>query len=140
MKKINNIKAKYIAVIFVLIIGVFMMVIPSNPKQEHEVNGLDTTLVLEERISKMLKDTYSLENVSVILTYDTNGEKFYEHVNNSNLTVKIDEQTIKSEKLPYVRGALIAVNNIDFETSEKIKEAISVLLGISSDKVTVIYN
>lgn len=88
----------------------------------------------------MLKDTYNVDKVSVILTYDSNGEKIYSQENNKDILGKTDDLAVKSEKLPYVRGALIAVNNIDHETSEKIKEAIAVLLGVSKEKVIVIYN
>ena len=139
MKNKIDLKGKYLIVAFVLIVGIIMMILPSSQKSISYTDD-DNTLILEQKISKMISDTFAIEKVSVILTYDTNGEKIYEPSKDSKFINSDSESHVKSEKLPYVRGALIAVDNIDVETSEKIKNAISVLLGISSNKVTVIYN
>ena len=139
MKNKIDLKGKYLIVAFVLIVGIIMMILPSSQKSISYTDD-DNTLILEQKISKMISDTFASEKVSVILTYDTNGEKIYEPSKDSKFINSDSESHVKSEKLPYVRGALIAVDNIDVETSEKIKNAISVLLGISSNKVTVIYN
>ena len=140
MKKINKLKSNYIAIVFVLILGVFMMILPRDNSHNDDISDSGATLVLETRISQMLKDTYSIDKASVILTYDTTGEKIYNHENDSDLLMKKDELMVKSEKFPYVRGALIPLNNISPETSEKIREAIAVLLGVSKEKVIVIYD
>lgn len=139
MKNKIDLKGKYLIVAFILIVGIIMMILPSSQKNK-SYTDTDNAVFLEQKISKMISDTFSVEKVSVILTYDTTGEKIYEPSKDSKLINSDSESHIKSEKLPYVRGALIAVDNIDVETSEKIKNAISVLLGISSNKVTVIYN
>jgi len=139
MKNKIDLKGKYLIVAFFLIIGIIMMILPSSHKNK-SYTDTDNAVFLEQKISKMISDTFSVEKVSVILTYDTTGEKIYEPSKDSKLINSDSEFNVKSEKLPYVRGALIAVDNIDVETSEKIKNAISVLLGISSNKVTVIYN
>ena len=48
------------------------------------------------------------------------------------------EPFVISEKLPYVRGALISAGDIPPQKTEEIQEAVATLLGISSSKVNVI--
>ncbi len=152
---ITILKSKKI-IFFILLAGILMMLLPqpnlSLPENKEKVQSLD----IEKKIESVIKKTYSLKEVSVIITYDTYGEKILEY--DYEQTVSGLEDTskrtfqkkyvgnasdktpfIKSEKLPVVRGALICAKDINEEISYKIQEAVSTLLGVKINKVRVIY-
>lgn len=139
MKKFGEFNNKYVIILSVFMLGIAMMVFTSNAPNHEKSYDFNSHLDLENKITEMLKSTYGFDEVSVILTFDTTGEKIYEPGEDSDIITQ-NNNLVKSEKLPYVRGALIAVNSIDIETCEHIKEAIAILLGISKEKVSVIYN
>ena len=102
---------------------------------------------LEERIAEVIKSTYSLEEVSVIITYDTSGEKIVEREyeaetggkNTYSFGNNAAEPFVRGEKLPGVRGALVCAYPLSENLSYDIKNAVSTLLGVSVNRVSVIY-
>lgn len=111
-------------------------------------DGTADSQVLENKIAAMLKRAYSLEDVSVIITYDTAGEKIIENrfEQNSESDSLYDsfgkrnsEPFVKGEKLPGVRGALVCAYPLSENSSYEIKNAVSTLLGVSVNRVSVIY-
>ncbi len=152
---ITVLKSKKI-IFLVFLAGVLMMILPkpdfSLPENKENVHSVD----IEKKIESVIKKTYSLKEVSVIITYDTYGEKILEY--DYEQTVSGLEDTpkrtfqkkyignasdktpfIKSEKLPVVRGALICAKDINEDISYKIREAVATLLGVKINKVHVIY-
>ena len=78
MKKNNNINIKYFATAFILLLGVVMMIAPGSKPENSSDSVYEKEAVLETKISSMIIKIYSVDNVSVILTYDTTGEKIYQ--------------------------------------------------------------
>ena len=142
MKSKIELTKKYRVFVILIIIGIIFMLLPLDNQNEQSTLPEDASVVLEEKISELIEKTYAVDELSVILTYDTYGEKIIDEPIDSEQSVFGENNApfVKSEKLPYVRGALIAVKNIDENTSNNIKNAIAVLLGINTNKVTVIYN
>ena len=152
---ITILKSKKI-IFFIFIAGVIMMLVPKTDFSFTQTNKNVDSIDVEKKIESVIKKTYSIKEVSVIITYDTYGEKILEY--DYEQTVSGPEDTlrktfqkkyignasdktpfIKSEKLPVVRGALICAKGIDEEVSYKIREAVSTLLGVKINKVHVIY-
>ena len=152
---ISVLKSKKI-IFFMFLAGVIMMLLPkqefSLPDNKGDIYNDD----IEKKIESVIKKTYSLKEVSVIITYDTYGEKILEYdyeqtvsgsedVSKSTFQKKYIGNSadktpfIKSEKLPVVRGVLICAKDINEDMSYKIKEAVSTLLGVKINKVHVIY-
>ncbi len=102
---------------------------------------------LEEKIAAIIKSAYSLDEVSVIITYDTAGEKIVEHEYAAEASGEraysfgssAAAPFVKGEKLPGVRGALVCAYPLSEDLSYDIKNAVSTLLGVSVNRVSVIY-
>lgn len=102
---------------------------------------------LEKKIAAVIKSAYSLDEVSVIITYDTAGEKIVEHEYSGKTSGEkaysfgssADEPFVKGEKLPGVRGALVCAHPLSEDLSYDIKNAVSTLLGVPVNRVSVIY-
>ncbi|MBQ7901999.1 MAG: hypothetical protein IJ365_08580 [Clostridia bacterium] len=137
------------ALICAIAVGILLMVISFEPANTDVNNDTyaDSTQ-LELKIAQLIKKTYSLKEVSVILTYDTNGEKItsadYDDSDGGGdgfvFSTENTKPFVVSEKLPYVRGALISASDISSEESAEIQKAVATLLGISTSKVDVIYS
>ena len=137
--KFNNRK---ILLIVLVAIGILLLLYNGKPS-ENISNSDNSTLVLEEKIANMIEQTYCVKRVSVIITYDTFGEKITASgpVDTDKLFgTERGEPFVVSEKLPYVRGVLISADNLTQENSEKLQYAVATLLGINSSKVNVIYS
>ncbi len=140
MKNTMEIITKYKFFVIAILIGVFLMLIPQKDFNNDKTESADTCLVLEEKIADIIELTYDIEHCSVILTYDTNGEKVVNNNTKSDMTFSDNSPFVTSEKLPYVRGALISAKGISNTHSLEIRNAVATLLGISDSKVIVIYN
>lgn len=146
---------KYIILLFLS--GVILMVFPSFPKENDEKSIQNIVSDnLEKRICETLIKTYHLERADVIITYDTNGEKIIEY--NYEQTISDDDNKskktyqknyvtdkssdipfVKSEKLPGVRGVLVSVSGGNEDIYYDIRSAVSTLLGVSVNKVNIIF-
>lgn len=102
---------------------------------------------LEEKIAAVIKSAYSLDEVSVIITYDTAGEKIVEREYTAaasgektfSFGTSSAQPFVKGEKLPGVRGALVCAYPLSEDLSYDIKNAVSTLLGVPVNRVSVIY-
>ncbi len=140
MKQIK-LSDKRVLLLVLLVVGILLMLMPEKTaKREQETSG--SAFVLEQKIATMIEKTYKINDVSVILTYDTNGEKITSPGSEEDLSFgkSASEPFIVSEKLPYVRGVLISAKNISKDKSEELQRAVATLLGISSSKVNIIYS
>ena len=140
---LNRLTKKQIILLVALVAGIALMLIPGK-EESGDIPQLNEALVLENKIAELIEKTYSANDVSVILTYDTNGEKItsaqdVDSENSFGISSNRNEPFVISEKLPYVRGVLISADNIDQVQSEQIRSAVATLLGISTSKVNVIY-
>ena len=131
---------KKIVLAIILMIGIFL-VIYSGGSSENVENPPDSALVLETKIASLLKKTYRSKDVSVILTYDTSGEKITQSETKEEKSVFSGSGNVPfvvSEKLPYVRGAVVSISEISEDEMIEIQQAVATLLGINSTKVNVI--
>ena len=141
--KLNKIPREQIVLIIFIFIGILLMIFGNNPKLH--VKNISNESELETKIARLIMDTYFIENVSVILTYDTNGEKItsdYDRVSQNDeytFSTGFKEPFVTSEKLPYVRGVLISAPYINDSVCDDIVCGVSTLLGINPSKVNVIY-
>lgn len=135
MKKTIEIFMKNKVFLILIVAGAVLMLMPDLFYDKKTDQNPDVSLVLEEKIEKTIEDTYNIKHCSVILTYDTNGEKLIQN----NTSTFSSEPIVKSEKLPYVRGVMISANGINNSISEEICNSVAVLLGVNPSKVTVIY-
>lgn len=141
MKQIK-LSEKRIILLIILASGILLMIL-SNGSYDKTPAPADSALVLEEKIAALVEKTYRIKDVSVILTYDTYGEKITAPDTSETGSVfgsGNSQPFVISEKLPYVRGVLISAKNITFEKSVEIQKAVATLLGINSSKVNVIYS
>ena len=139
MKKIK-ISDKRILLVILLAFGIILIMF-ADDIHENIPEPTDSAMVLEQKIADLLEKTYNTDDVSVILTYDTMGEKITtadEYDSNDVFSGNNREPFVISEKLPYVRGALNSAGDIPPQKTEEIQEAVATLLGISSSKVNVI--
>lgn len=139
MKKIK-ISDKRILLVILLAFGIILIMF-ADDSHENIPEPTDSAMVLEQKIADLLEKTYNTDDVSVILTYDTMGEKITtadEYDSNDVFGGNNREPFVISEKLPYVRGALISAGDIPPQKTEEIQGAVATLLGISSSKVNVI--
>lgn len=152
---ITILKSKKI-IFLIFLAGILMMLLPKPDFSLHENNDKVYSVDIEKKIESVIKKTYSLKEVSVIITYDTYGEKILEYDYEQTVSGLEDSSRktfqkkyignasdktpfIKSEKLPVVRGVLICAKDINEDVSYKIREAVSTLLGVKINKVHVIY-
>ena len=129
--------------------GVLLMIVSFDQgNTDVKIDTYADSTQLELKIAQLIKKTYSLKEVSVILTYDTNGEKITsadcgDSDSGSDgfvFSTANNQPFVISEKLPYVRGALISASDISSDESAEIQKAVATLLGISTSKVDVIYS
>ncbi len=139
MKNTITIISKYKYFIIVIIFGALLMLMPKSDYKQNESQN-NENLVLEQKIADIIKMTYDIKQCYVILTYDTNGEKVINDKSDNKMTFSANAPFVTSEKLPYVRGALISAKGVSEINCAQIRNAVATLLGISDSKVTVIYN
>ena len=141
---------KFYVVLFIF--GILLIFISNfNTNKTNNTKEQFYNTDLEKSIVSVIKKTYDVTTVEVIITYDSYGEKIpdydYERKVSDNdniyfkktLNGKTNNQPfIKTEKLPDVRGALISVSGISENQINDIRLAVSTLLGVSVNKVNVI--
>ncbi|MBQ8525194.1 MAG: hypothetical protein IJ460_00515 [Clostridia bacterium] len=145
--------SKFRNAVLLFLTGIILMLLPDISFTPKAVSSGEKAFPdgIEQSLSEALRETYNLEYAKVIITYDTYGEKVVEY--NYEQTVSDTENTyqkssvadkssnqpfVKTEKLPYVRGALVSVSAADENTCFEIRSAVSTLLGVSVNKVNVI--
>ena len=131
-----------ILLILMVVIGIILLLYADMPSVENN-NSADSAFVLEQKIADMVEQTYAVDRVSVIITYDTMGEKITasgSHEKGNIFDNSNNEPFVVSEKLPYVRGVLISAEHLTKDNAKELQVAVATLLGINSSKVNVIYS
>ena len=143
---------KYQYLILVVLIGIFLMLLPSNTKTPQMTTDLPaeiTTYDLETELSDILSHILGVGRVEVLLTESSGSNTIYQMdttQNQSNLdTVVITninrEETglVKQVLPPTYKGALIVCQGADNANVRlSVVEAVKSVTGLSSDCITVL--
>lgn len=149
-KHLNLIKTKYFLPILLLILGVILLAVPTK-KTENSNTDTNTdisfyTSEIENKLTDLLLKIEGIENVSIMITLENNGEQVLaENKSNSSTEYVIisngnsDKGIILTEIFPSVRGvAVVCTNGNDSAVREKITSLVSAALGIPTNRITVV--
>jgi len=159
-KKIANIWIQYRYVLLIIVIGIFLMLIPSNTKsQEEDAVETNNTEALQPQLSEQLEDVLSqiegAGNVRVILTEAAGEETIYQTDSNTDSTgdsgssrietvIITDAQRTQSGLICQVNpkkylGAVIVCRGADSpQVKLAIVEAVSKVTGLPSNRISVL--
>ena len=143
---------KYQYIILVVLLGIFLMFLPSNTKSPQMITDLPagiTTCDLETELSDILSHILGVGRVEVLLTESSGSNTIYQMdttQNQSNLdTVVITNQSreetglVKQVLPPTYKGALIVCQGADnAKVRLSVVEAVKSVTGLSSDCITVL--
>ena len=143
---------KYQYILLVVLIGVFLMLLPSNTKAPQTIINTPietTTYDLETELSEILSHIFGVGKVEVLLTESSGSNTIYQMdtgQNHSNLdTVVITNQNreetglVKQVLPPVYKGALIVCQGADRANVRlAVVEAVKSVTGLSSDCITVL--
>ena len=143
---------KYQYIILVVLIGIFLMLLPSNNKAPQTIISTPTeigTYDLETELSEILGDILGVGEVEVLLTESSGSNTIYQMdttQNQSKLdTVVITNQNreetglIKQVLPPVYKGALVVCDGADRANVRlAVVEAVKSVTGLSSDCITVL--
>lgn len=142
---------KYQYVLWVLLIGVFLMLLPQKtvPKQEEQPVEENSLPDLEAELSAMLSQISGVGKAQVLLTEASGSDTIYQTdtaQNQSNLnTVIITDQNreeaglVKQILPPVYRGALVICQGADSANVRlAVVEAVGSVTGLSSHRITVL--
>jgi stage III sporulation protein AG len=143
---------KYQYVLLVVLIGIFLMLLPSNTKVPQMIpdTTIETTSYdLEKELAEILSHIFGVGKVEVLLTESSGSNTIYQMdtgQNHSNLdTVVITNQNreemglIKQVLSPVYKGALVVCQGADHANVRlAVVEAVKSVTGLSSDCITVL--
>ena len=143
---------KYQYILLVVLIGVFLMLLPSNTKAPQTIINTPietTTYDLETELSEILNHIFGVGKVEVLLTESSGSNTIYQMdtgQNHSNLdTVVITNQNreetglVKQVLPPVYKGALVVCQGADRANVRlAVVEAVKSVTGLSSDCITVL--
>lgn len=142
---------KYQYVLWVVLIGVFLMLLPENPKKAEEV-PIPTQAIkkdLEEKLCEILSHMAGVGKVEVLLTEDTGNNTIYQmdagHGQSGGNTVIVmdsgreEKGLVKQILSPVYRGAVIVCQGADSPSVQlNVVEAVKSVTGLSSDCISVL--
>lgn len=157
--KVGTFLKKNRYVVIVLLIGVFLMLLPTNTQQSEETEQAATTQntqpTLEERLSSILSQVSGAGEVNVILTLSSGEETLYQ--TDSDQYTQSDSTTSKSSTItitdsqrnetglirqinpPSYLGAIVICQGADNPSVRlAIVEAVSNATGLGADKISVL--
>lgn len=159
INKATELLKKYKFVVFVLVIGVCLMLIPTENKAEDEksvsATQQNTQISEEEKLSRILGQIEGAGNVEVMLTVSSGEEILYQSDNNDNTgdsthsknsdTVVITDADRNQNGLvrqinpPVYLGALVVCQGAD-DSGVKlaIVDAVSKLTGLGANRISVL--
>lgn len=131
-----------------LSIGICLLLVSfviSN-KNDNNDNNPGYLNELEDEIEELLLKIDGVDDVSVMLTFEDSGESVYAQNQNSSSYEYVifsnddSEEGLKLfEITPRVRGVAVVCNNgNDIRVKEKITAMLSALLGITTNRITVL--
>ena len=142
---------KYQYVLLVILIGVFLMLLPANMKENEMTTQVSTELSrdLEDELSDILSQISGVGKTEVLLTEQSGSDTIYQmdtgQSKNNADTVVIrnqarDETGLVKQVLPPVyKGAVIVCQGADSANIRlSVVEAVRSVTGLSSASITVL--
>ena len=148
MSKISNIlKSKWFYGILA-VLGICLVLLSNTDISPSEENGEQISYYskeLEERVEKLILEINGIDQVSVLITLENNGETVYAQNQLSGsseyvfFTNSEGENGLKLQEInPTVRGvAVVCTGGNDITVKEKITALLSSALGITTNRITV---
>lgn len=152
--------AKYKYALFILLLGVILMMLPSRSRKKQAVPAVEKTMIyeeqaLEERLEQLIQEMEGAGKVQVLLTLDQSScqgyqtdtrqkrEPEYEETERKTVLASNghgeDAPIVTSTRYPLYRGAVVVCQGADRPTVKlNIVRAVSSATGLSSDKISVI--
>ena len=142
---------KYQYVLWAVLLGVFLMLLPQKKEAPEQVIPAQTeaALTLEEELSAMLSKISGVGKAEVLLTELSGSSTIYQtdtalNQGNSDTVIVMDrnreEQGLVKQVLPPVyKGALVVCQGADSASVRlKVVDAVKSVTGLSSDCITVL--
>lgn len=142
---------KYQYILLIVLIGVFLMLLPSYTKETEQSVSAATVLSqdLEEQLKEILTQISGVGKAEVLLTEMTGSETIYQvntrqdHNNTDTVVIKNqarDETGLVKQILPPVyQGAIIVCEGADSANVRlSVVEAVKSVTGLSSACITVV--
>ena len=142
---------KYQYVLWAVLLGVFLMLLPQKKEEpEREIPAqTEAALTLEEELSAMLSKISGVGKAEVLLTELSGSSTIYQtdtalNQGNSDTVIVMDrnreEQGLVKQVLPPVyKGALVVCQGADSASVRlKVVDAVKSVTGLSSDCITVL--
>lgn len=142
---------KYQYVLWVVLLGIFLMLLPQKQEEpEREIPAeTEAALTLEEELSAMLSKISGVGKAEVLLTELSGSSTIYQtdttqNQGNSDTVIVMDrnreEQGLVKQVLPPVyKGALVVCQGADSASVRlSVVDAVKSVTGLSSDCITVL--
>lgn len=142
---------KYQYVLWVVLLGIFLMLLPQKQEEpEQDIPAqTETALELEEELSAMLSKISGVGKAEVLLTESSGSSTIYQtdttqNQGNSDTVIVMDrnreEQGLVKQVLPPVyKGALVVCQGADSASVRlSVVDAVKSVTGLSSDCITVL--
>lgn len=142
---------KYQYVLWAVLLGVFLMLLPQKKEEpEREIPAqTEAALTLEEELSVILSKISGVGKAEVLLTELSGSSTIYQtdtalNQGNSDTVIVMDrnreEQGLVKQVLPPVyKGAIVVCQGADSASVRlKVVEAVKSVTGLSSDCITVL--
>ena len=142
---------KYQYVLWVILIGVFLMLLPENSKKTEAVLIPEETVEtdLGKELCEILSHIAGVGNVEVLLTEDTGNNTIYQMdagygQSDGNTVIIMDSSReekglVKQILSPVYRGAVIVCQGADSPSVRlNVVEAVQSVTGLSSDRISVL--
>lgn len=142
---------KYQYLVWVILLGVFLMLLPEKNQAVPEPAGIPETtpLELEEELARILSRIQGVGRAEVLLTERTGRDVVYQTdttQNRNNLDTvivrdadRVETGLIKQILPPVYRGAVVVCQGADSAAVRlNVVEAVKSVTGLSSDCITVL--
>ena len=142
---------KYQYVLFVVLLGVFLMMIPQKAKESQPTAQTEQTMEpdLQKKLSTILSQISGVGKVEVLLTEAIGSDTIYQMDTRQNLgdadtVIVMDrnrEETglVKQILPPVYRGAVVVCQGADSASVRlSVVDAVKSVTGLSSDCITVL--
>lgn len=157
IKKVSDFLKKYRYVVLVLLIGLALMLLPSQKtvKQEMQQTVCPEQISMNEQLSEILSNVKGAGNVQVLLTIQAGEETLYqvdevEEVSEQGSSTKVStiiisnmdkQQTglVRQVIPPIYKGAVVVCQGGDNPSVKlAITEAVSKVTGLGADRISVL--
>lgn len=158
LEKISQIVKQYKYVVMIVLVGIFLMMLPSGKSEETpqtEQTVHIETKSMEERLTEVLSQIRGAGKVRVMLTEEVGAETIYKtdesiSMSGDSSSSKKDTVTVTDENRaqnglitqvnpPKYQGAVIVCKGADDPRVRlAIVSAVSSLTGLKSDKITIV--